>query len=203
MLRVGLTGNIGSGKSTVARTWRRLGARVVSADELARRVVVPGSPALGRIAETFGDGVLRKDGSLDRAALRSIVFRDAAARRRLEAIVHPEVERLRRIEEERLRSEGAGIVVHEIPLLFEAGLEGRVDVVVLVDASEEARLRRLIDSRGIDPAEAQDMIGAQMPAQAKRTRADVVIDNNGDVAELEMEAERVWTELERRADASA
>ncbi len=202
MLRVGLTGNIGSGKSTVARTWERLGARVVSADVLARRAVSPGSAGLARITASFGDAVLMPDGSLDRAALRAVVFRDPAARRRLEAIVHPEVERLRRQEEARLERAGVAIVVHEIPLLFEVGLQDRVDLVVLVDAPEEERLRRIVEGRRLDRSEASEMIGAQMSADAKRARADIIIDNDGGIAELERKAERAWTELRRRAGAS-
>jgi len=148
MLRVALTGNIASGKSSVARVWARLGAPIIDADVLARRAVEPGSPALERIAQAFGPGVLEPGGGLDREAMRAIVFRDEAARRRLEAIVHPEVARLRREEEQRLEREGARIVVNDIPLLFEVGLEDEFDVVVLVDAPEAMRLERLVRDRG-------------------------------------------------------
>ena len=201
MLRVGLTGNIASGKSTVARVWERLGARIIDADELARRAVEPGSPALSRIAREFGPGVLEPGGGLDRAALRDLVFRDEGARRRLEAIVHPEVARLRAEEERKLEREGVAIVVNDIPLLFEAGLEDQFDVVVLVDAPEEVRLERLVRDRGLTPDEARRMIEAQMPAEPKRRRADVVIDNAGTLEELEACAERVWRDLLRRASA--
>lgn len=201
MLRVGLTGNIASGKSTVARVWERLGARIIDADELARRAVEPGSPALERIAREFGPGVLEPGGGLDRAAMRDLVFRDEAARRRLEAIVHPEVARLRAEEERRLEQEGVAIVVNDIPLLFEAGLQDQFDVVVLVDAPEEVRLERLVRDRGLTRDEARRMIEAQMPAEPKRRRADVVIDNAGTLEELEACAERVWRDLVRRASA--
>ncbi|MFO7262277.1 MAG: dephospho-CoA kinase [bacterium] len=198
MLRVALTGNIASGKSSVARVWARLGAPIIDADVLARRAVEPGSPALERIAQAFGPGVLEPGGGLDREAMRAIVFRDEAARRRLEAIVHPEVARLRREEEQRLEREGARIVVNDIPLLFEVGLEDEFDVVVLVDAPEAVRLERLVRDRGLDPDEARRMIAAQMPAEQKRRRSDIVIENAGTLEELEARAERVWRELERR-----
>ncbi len=199
MFRIGLTGNIASGKSTVARVWQRLGAPVIDADVLARRAVEPGSPGLRRIAEEFGPGVLDETGALDRAAMRDIVFRDPAARARLEAIVHPEVGRLREEEEARLEAAGERIVVHDIPLLFEAGLEERFDAVVLVDASEVVRLERLVRDRGLAEDEARRMIDAQMPASLKRGRADYVIENDGTIEELERKAEEVWRELERRA----
>jgi len=199
MLRVALTGNIASGKSSVARVWERLGAPIIDADALARRAVEPGSPALERIAREFGPQVLGPGGGLNREAMREIVFRDEAARRRLEGIVHPEVARLRAEEERRLEREGARIVVNDIPLLFEVGLEDEFDVVVLVDAPEAVRLDRLVRDRGLDPEEAQRMIVAQMPAESKRRRADIVIENVGTLEELEASAERVWRELERRA----
>lgn len=202
MFRVGLTGNIASGKSTVARVWRRLGAPVIDADVLARRAVEPGSEGLRRIVETFGPGVLDETGRLDRAALRDIVFRDPEARAKLEAIVHPEVGRLRREEEARLEAAGENIVVHDIPLLFEAGLEEEFDAIVLVDASERVRLERLVRERGLAEDEARRMIGAQMPSSEKRRRADYVIENEGTLEDLERAAEEVWRELRRRADAS-
>ncbi len=199
MLRVGLTGNIGSGKSTVARMWRARGAAVIDADALARRAVAPGSAGLARIAEEFGPGVLAGDGTLDRAALRDVVFRDAGRRRRLEAIVHPEVERLRRLEEERLEEAGARLVVHEVPLLFEVGLDAAMDVVVFVDAPAAVRRERIIRTRGLAPDEADRMIHTQEPAAEKRERADIVIENAGDIATLEERADEAWKELERRA----
>src|SRR5690606_36009146 len=141
------------------------------------RAVAAGSVGLRRILETFGPGVLDEAGRLDRAALRDIVFRDPEARAKLEAIVHPEVGRLREEEEARLEAAGERIVVHDIPLLFEAGLEERFDAVVLVDASEVVRLERLVRDRGLAEDEARRMIYAQMPASMKRGRADYVIEN--------------------------
>lgn len=202
MFRVGLTGNIASGKSTVARVWQRLGAPVIDADVLARRAVAPGSVGLRRIVETFGPGVLDEAGRLDRAALRDIVFHDPEARAKLEAIVHPEVGRLRREEEARLEAAGEKIVVHDIPLLFEAGLDEEFDAIVLVDAPERVRLERLMRDRGLTEDEARRMIDAQMPSSQKRDRADYVIENEGTLEALERAAEEVWRELRRRADAS-
>lgn len=201
-LRVGLTGNVASGKSTVARMWVRRGAALVDADVLARRAVEPGSPGLEQVVGAFGTDVLDADGGLDRAAMREIVFRDPEARERLEAIVHPEVARLRAEEEAALVAKGARIVVHDIPLLFEVGMEDEFDVVVLVDAPEDVRLERMVRDRGMDPEAARRIIAAQMPSEAKRERADVVIDNTAGLDELEARAVEVWSELERRAGAS-
>lgn len=196
MLKVALTGNIASGKSSVAEAWRGEGARVVESDELARRAVAPGTEALRRIAERWGPGVLLPSGELDRAALRDVVFRDAKERRALEEIVHPEVERLRADAFEAAARDGADLVVADIPLLFEVGLEDAFDVVVLVDAPESVRLARLLADRGLPEEEAQRMIDAQLPTERKRAAADIVIDNTGTKAELEARAKQVWTELE-------
>lgn len=196
MLKVALTGNIASGKSSVAEAWRGEGARVVESDELARRAVAPGTEALRRIAERWGPGVLLPSGELDRAALRDVVFRDAEERRALEEIVHPEVERLRADAFEAAARDGADLVVADIPLLFEVGLEDAFDVVVLVDAPESVRLARLLADRGLPEEEAQRMIDAQLPTERKRAAADIVIDNTGTKAELEARAKQVWTELE-------
>lgn len=194
MYRVGLTGNIASGKSAVADEWRRLGAHIIDADILARRAVEPGSDALQRIEDTFGSDVL-VDGALDRAALGRVVFNDPARRRALEGIVHPEVEHLR-IEEEALATErGETIVVHAIPLLFETGLDAGMDAVVLVDADETVRLQRLVRHRSLDERDARAMIGAQQPAAGKRERADYIIDNNGTLNELAERAREVWSRI--------
>lgn len=195
MLRVGLTGNIASGKSTVARLWEGYGARVIDADQLARRAVEPGSPGFERVKALFGPEVVGQDGELDRAALRRIVFADQAARARLEGIVHPEVARLREVEEARAEEDGVDVVVHEIPLLFEVGLEGEFDLVVVVDSPEPARLARLVEERGLDEAEARRMIEAQLPASVKRERADYVIENDGSLRDLEARAEEVWRRI--------
>ncbi|HYH79044.1 MAG TPA: dephospho-CoA kinase [Longimicrobium sp.] len=200
MLKVGLTGNIAAGKSTVADVWRELGAEVIDADELARRVVDPGTPAYDAIAAEWGDHVVVDGGEVDRAALRRIVFADPSARERLEEIVHPAVAALRDELYREAEARGDALVVADIPLLFEVGLVDEFDVVVLVDAPEEARLVRLVGNRGMDPEEARRIIMAQMPSELKRARADFVIENTGTVAEVERRAREVWDELTRRAE---
>lgn len=199
MITVGLTGNVASGKSTVARLWHEAGVPVVSADELAREAVAPESDGIRRVVEAFGDGVLAADGSLDRARMRSLVFDDAEARKRLEAIVHPVVwERRARWIAER-REEGAAFVVSEIPLLFETGREGDVDVIVFVDAPEVVRLERIVANRGIEAGDAVKVMAAQMDAESKRSRADYVIRNAGSLDDLTAEAERVLRDLRDRS----
>jgi len=203
VLRVGLTGNIAAGKSAVAAVWRELGANVVDADQLARQAVEPGTPALAKIAEAWGTWVLTDSGELDRGALRQIVFADPDARERLEAIVHPAVGQLRDAAYREAEERGDPLVVADVPLLFEVGLVDQVDVVVLVDAPEEVRLMRLVGDRGIPMDEAQQMIAAQMPAELKRARADIVIENTGTLSDLERRAREVWADLRRRAGADA
>ncbi|HWV56572.1 MAG TPA: dephospho-CoA kinase [Longimicrobiales bacterium] len=195
---VGLTGNAASGKTTVANSWRALGAYVVDADELARRAVAPGSPALGKIRETFGDDVIAGDGSLDRVAMRRRILEDPGARARLESIVHPEVARLRREEELRAERAGAKVVVHDIPLLFEVGLEDEFDVIVFVDSPRDARVERLM-ARGLERWEAEALSDAQWPPEVKRAASDLVVDNTGSIAELESRAAETWREILRRA----
>lgn len=198
MLVVGLTGNIASGKSEVARRLARLGATVIDADILAREAVAPGTPALAEIVAHWGPSVLRADGSLDRDALRRVVFRTAQEREALNGIVHPRVEALRRAALEEARRRGDRIVVCDIPLLYELGLESRVDCVILVDAPEEIRMARLRRHRGLDDGEARRMIAAQMPAAAKRSRADYVMDNDGSLELLDGRVADLWSALQRR-----
>ena len=195
MLVVGLTGNVAAGKSAVAELWREAGVPVVSADELAREAVAPGTEALARIAELFGPGVIGEDGALDRAAVRGIVFRDGEALQRLEAIVHPEVRRLRDEWTEARREAGAEVVVWEIPLLFETGMEGEVDVVVVVDAPGGVRRRRIVETRGLGEEEAEAVMAAQMDAADKRRRAHVIVENSGTREELAGRAEEVLAVL--------
>ncbi|MEX2582656.1 MAG: dephospho-CoA kinase [Gemmatimonadota bacterium] len=199
MLRVALTGNIAAGKSTVARSWRELGGVVVEADALARRAVAPGTPALSKISDRWGPGIVLPSGELDRAALRDVVFRDPDERRILEAIVHPEVNRLRKRAFAEAAARGAEIVVGDIPLLFEVGLEDEFAAVVLVDAPEAVRLERLLQDRGLEEDEAQRMIDSQLPTTRKRAAADFVIDNVDSIADLEARAKEVWSELLLRA----
>jgi len=201
MLKVGLTGNIAAGKSSVAEEWRLLGATVVDADELARQAVEPGAPAHAAIAAEWGTWVLDEGGALDRAALRRIVFADPEARARLEGIVHPAVAALRDEHYQEARDRGDPLVVADIPLLFEVGMADEFDLVVLVDAPEEARLQRLVSDRGLDPDEARRMMAAQMPSELKRARADIVIENAGTRGDLRDRAREVWRTLVRRAEA--
>ena len=201
--RVGLTGNIASGKSAVEAVWRTLGGHVIDADLLARDAVAPGTEGLDRLVEEFGAGVLQADGSLDRAALRTIAFEDEEARHTLESILHPEIERLRVEHERALHDAGARIVVHAVPLLFEVGMQDGFDLIVLVDAPEGERLRRLVEDRGLPEEEARRMIDAQMPAADKRAGAAIVIDNDGTLDALRQKATTTWQEIERRAAASA
>ena len=199
MLTVALTGNIASGKSEVARILAELGATVIDADDLAREVVQAGEPALEAIVKRWGAGVLRPDGSLDRPALRAIIFADTAERVALNAIVHPYVRKRRDELMSQARARGDAVVVAVIPLLFETGLEREFDRVVLVDAPEDVREARLLKRSAIAATEARRMMDAQMPVQTKRTRSDHVIENDADLPALRRSVERVWTDLTRGA----
>ncbi len=196
MYRVGLTGNIASGKSEVAKVWRSLGAPVIDADQLSRDAVAPGSPGYEAVVRRFGPDVVAPDGAIDRAKLRDIVFVDAGARADLEAIVHPEVERLRREQEEELAAAGESIVVHEVPLLFETGLDAAMDAVVFVDAPADVRRDRLIRTRRLRPDLAEAMISTQAPPGPKRARARIVVENDGTLEELRRRAEEAWREIQ-------
>lgn len=201
MLLVGLTGNIASGKSTVANLFAERGATVIDADELARRAVEPGSPALAAIVERWGAGLVLPSGELDRAALRAIVFNEPEQLEALNRIVHPEVERLRTLALDEARARGDRIVVCDIPLLFEKKMVDDFDTVVLVDAPRPLRLERVVGERGLSATEAMAMIAAQMPAELKRARADLVIHNAGTRHELLEQVNAVWTSLQAAADA--
>lgn len=199
MISVGLTGNVASGKSLVLSHWASAGVPVISADELSRQVVRPGSPGLRAVRAEFGDGVIAGDGSLDRAALRARVFADDEARSRLEAILHPRIWELRSEWLAERHAEGAPLVVSEIPLLFETGRAGDFDVTVLVHAPDSLRLDRLVETRGLAEAEARRIMAAQMGQEDKRRLADIVIENAGSKEELADAAERVLADLRRRA----
>jgi dephospho-CoA kinase len=195
MRLIGLTGNIASGKSTVAELFADRGATIIDADVLAREAVMKGSPALELIVARWGRQILDADGNLDRAALRHRVFEDQSELDALNAIVHPEVGRRRAEEVAAARTRGDRVVVCVIPLLFERHLADDFDTIVLVDAPRTIRLERIVRDRGIDEAEAMKMIAAQMPADLKRARADYVIENAGSREDVEAEVDRVWQEI--------
>ena len=199
MLLVGLTGNIASGKSTVARSFEDRGAALIDADLLARRAVEMGTTAYRDIVRRWGEEVLSPDGAVDRGALRRIVFSEPEELEALNRIVHPEVARLRDRLVADAKRRGELICVVDIPLLFERDLVDEFDRIVLVDAPRPVRLDRLVRERGLRETEAMDMIAAQMPAELKRARADFIIDNTGSLAELEARAAEVWSALEQEA----
>jgi dephospho-CoA kinase len=199
MLLVGLTGNIASGKSTVAQLFGRWGATLIDADVLARQAVDVGMPAYHAIVERWGEGVTAPDGPIDRRELRQRVFSDSEQLEALNAIVHPEVQRLRDELVDEARRRGDRIVVCDIPLLFERRLAEQFDRIVLVDAPRPVRMERLVRDRGLETTEAMKMIASQMPAELKRARADYLIDNTGTPEELEARARDVWDALQKDA----
>jgi dephospho-CoA kinase len=198
MLLVGLTGGIGSGKSTVAHLLEKLGAVVFDADVLAREVVAPGTPGHQAVVERFGANVLAPGGELDREALASIVFADPSARRDLEAIVHPEVRRRFAEGSEEYRTTDR-VVVFSAPLLVETGMYTAFDVLLVVAASMETQIERLMRDRGMSEAAIRARIDAQAPAEAKAEVADVLIENVGTREELEERVAEVWNELAARS----
>ncbi|MDP2480486.1 MAG: dephospho-CoA kinase [Candidatus Palauibacterales bacterium] len=192
MIRVGLTGTVGAGKSTVGRMFERWGAWRVDADDLARRAVEPGSPALEAIRERFGEAVIGSDGCLDRAALRRRVFGRPEEREALEGIVHPAVQALRAEALGAARGAGARVLVAEIPLLLEKELEDDFDVIVVVDAPQPVRRGRIQSERRLEPGTFEAIESAQWPAGRKRAAADLVIVNDGDLRQLERRARSAW-----------
>jgi dephospho-CoA kinase len=198
MLLVGLTGGIGSGKSTVARLLEERGAVVFDADVLARRAVEPGAPGHDAVVERFGSNVLLPGGALDREALASIVFADPAARRDLEAIVHPEVRRLFAEGCERYDGTDA-VVVFGAPLLVETGMHTAFDLLIVVSSPVERQIERLMRDRGMSEAAIRARIAAQLPLEEKAAVADVLIENDGSLEDLERQVDRVWAELRQRA----
>jgi dephospho-CoA kinase len=202
VLLVGLTGGIGSGKSTVARLLEKRGAVVFDADVLAREVVEPGTPGHAAVIERFGANVLAPGGELDREALASIVFADPAARRDLEAIVHPEVPR-RFAEGTEEYQDTERVVVFSAPLLVETGMHTAFDLLVVVSASTATQIDRLMRHRGMSEDTVRSRIAAQATPEARAEVADVLIDNEGSPEELEQQVERLWSELSERATAGA
>ncbi|WP_031036001.1 dephospho-CoA kinase [Streptomyces sp. NRRL F-5650] len=197
MLKVGLTGGIGAGKSEVSRLLVEHGAVLVDADRIAREVVAPGTPGLAAVVEAFGEEVLAADGTLDRPKLGSIVFSDPDRLAVLNGIVHPLVgERSRALEA--AAAEDA-VVVHDVPLLTENGLAPLYDVVVVVDADPATQLDRLVRLRGMTEQDARARMAAQATREQRREIADVVVDNDVPLEELRRRVEELWAALVRRA----
>ncbi len=200
MVLVGLTGGIASGKSTVTRVFRSLGACVIDADELAREVVRPGTPAWDEVVSYFGEGVLMEDGSIDRSLLANIVFDDPEKRKVLNSIVHPrvfaEAERRRKEIEEK---DPVAVVVFDAALLIESGAHKKMDRIIVVYTDEETQVRRLMERDRIDRESAIKRIRSQMPLIEKKGYADYIVDGAMSVEELEQEIERIYKELKDMA----
>jgi dephospho-CoA kinase len=190
-VRIGLTGGIGSGKSTAARRFAELGALVVDADAIAREVVEPGTAGLAAVVAEFGPGILDGAGRLDRPALGEIVFADEAARGRLNAIVHPLVRA--RVAEILAAAPAGTVVVQDVPLLVETGQAGSYDLVVVIEAPEDVRLHRLVTDRGLPAEQARARMATQATDAARRAVADEVIVNDGTPEALAAEVDRIWT----------
>ena len=199
MLNVGLTGNIASGKSAVARLFADWGAVVIDADAIVHALEQPGTAVFNAIVAKFGEEVLAPDGLLDRPALRARVFGNRDALAALNGIVHPAVAAERDRQMAEARAARTKVLIQDIPLLFEVMDPKQFDAVVLVDAPVAARRERLDRLRGLDPDIAESMIGAQRPSAEKRPKATFIIDNEADFATLEKRAREVWRQLERRA----
>jgi dephospho-CoA kinase len=198
VLLVGLTGGIGSGKSTVARLLEKRGAVVFDADLLAREAVEPGTPGHAAVIERFGAAVLAPGGELDREALASIVFANPAARRDLEQIVHPEVRRLFAEGSEAYRDTDR-VVVFSAPLLVETGMHTAFEVLVVVSATVATQIERLMRQRGMSEPSIRARIDAQAPLEDKAAAADFLVDNEGSLDELESQVEQLWNDLSTRA----
>jgi len=192
---VGLTGGIASGKSTVAEILKRQGAAIINADVLAREVVEPGHQAWTDIVNTFGIAVLQPDRTLDRQKLRAIIFDDAAARKKIESIIHPQV---RALAEQRIREHAAAgyaVIVYEVPLLFEGNLQEWLRPVILVACDVDTQRNRLQSRDNLSAAQAQKHIDAQMSLEAKRRLADYVIENNGSLEDLKRQVQAVLEKI--------
>jgi dephospho-CoA kinase len=196
VLRVGLTGGIGAGKSEVSRRLAAQGAVVIDADLIAREVVAPGTDGLAEVIAAFGPGVLGPDGALDRVALGDIVFADEKKLATLNSIVHPLVAaRMREVED----AAGAGsVIVHDVPLIAENGLASHYDLVVVVDVPPRIQLDRLVRLRGLSREQAQARMAAQATRDERLAIATIVVDNSGSLAELDRQVGELWAELRRR-----
>jgi dephospho-CoA kinase len=197
VLRVGLTGGIGSGKSAVSARLAELGAVVIDADRLARDVVAPGTPGLAAVVAAFGPEVVTAGGGLDRAALGAIVFADPESRGRLNAIIHPLVRAAATGIE--AAAPGDAVVVHDIPLLVETGQAATFDLVVVVDAPDDVRVGRLVADRGMDESDVRSRIQAQASRAERLAVADAVIDNSGPIDQLPAQVEALWRRLSEAA----
>jgi len=196
MLRVGLTGGIASGKSTVSGIFASLGAKIIDADEVAREVLLPGEPAWTRLRQAFGQEFFHPDGTVKRKKLRELVFAHPEKRKLLNAIVHPEVmKEINRRSESWSSSEQAGVLLVDVPLLLEVGVANRFDKIIVVYASESAQIKRLMQRDGIAEEEAKQTLKVQMPLSKKVEQADYVIDNSGTTEEAQAQVQRVWQEL--------
>ena len=191
VMLIGLTGGIGAGKSTVAQLFEERGVPIVDADAIARDVVKPGEPALAELVEHFGDSILGADGELNRGKLAEVAFADAESHEALNAIMHPAIsaETAKRIDA--LRGDHS-VIVHDVPLLVEAGLTGNYDLTVLVDTPAEVRLQRLTELRGMDSEDAKKRIAAQATDEQRRAVCDVALDNSGDIEHLRAQFEQMW-----------
>lgn len=195
-LLVGLTGGIASGKSTVSERLAEHGAVVIDADLLARQALEPGSEGLAEVVKTFGEDLLDADGGLDRPALGAIVFNDAHAREKLNAIVHPRVREAAAALRE--AASPGSVVVEDIPLLVETGQAGRFDAVVVVQAPREERVRRIVENRKTSREDAESRIAAQATDEERAAVADYLIDNNGTREDLRHQVDELWERLQAR-----
>lgn len=195
MIRIGLTGSLGAGKSTVGDMFESWGAWRIDADLLAREAIAHGTPGQAAVIDRFGEAIVASDGTIDRAALRSIVFADPVARADLEGIIHPEVDRLRASRLRQAEREGARVVVVEVPLLFEKGIESEFDYVVVVDAPTEHRLNRVTHGRGLSAEMFAAIDATQWKGDRKHEAADYVVWNDGGRDDLLRKARRIWDEL--------
>ena len=196
MYRIGLTGGIGAGKSVAANRFQELGAVVIDHDVLARQAVAPESPGLAQVVAEFGPEMLLPDGSLNRSALGAVVFGDADARRRLNAIVHPAIFDLSAAAESAAQNNNdKSIIVHDIPLLVETGQEADFDLLLVVDAPAELRVQRLMHARGLSEADARARISAQISDEERLAPADKILDGAGTVANLRHQVDVLWAEI--------
>lgn len=194
VFRLGLAGGIGSGKSTVSARLAEHGAVIIDYDRLAREAVEPGTPGLAAIAERFGHEVIAADGTLDRNALGAVVFGDDTARADLEAITHPAIFELATALEATVADDG--VVVHDLPLLVEAGMATLFDLVVVVDVPEDVQVERLVTLRGMTEAEVRARLAAQASREERAAVADVVLDNTGTIEDLEARVDELWTRIQ-------